>query len=121
MATQIPTFTSLQPITQGMAELLDLTGMDSGNEAKQGGVDDIGQSMIRAGTKPHSASEANRANTYNDNLGRQVANTPLAPPTVCPHRPIPHCNPPLLDDNPDIVKPVDWSRVKTFRKWEFDP
>jgi hypothetical protein len=106
-----------------MAEFFDLTGMNSGDEAKVGvwSADDTGQSMIRAGAKPHLASEANRTNTItSDNLGQQQANTPLAPPAVRPHRPISHYNPPLLDDNPDIVKPIDWSKVKKLRKWEFD-
>ncbi|PMD35276.1 hypothetical protein L207DRAFT_637659 [Hyaloscypha variabilis F] len=99
--------------------LIDLTGNDSGDEIQE--VEDgIGKSIIRAATKPNADYGSN---TFPDPWSQRLQDTPLAPPAL-----------PVQTDPDDatyteysvrdyrgIVEPINWSKVKKFRKWDRDP
>jgi hypothetical protein len=99
--------------------LIDLTGNDSGDEIQEV-VDGIGKSIIRAATKPNADYGSN---TFPDPWSQRLQHTPLASPAL-----------PVQTDPDDatyteysvrdyrgIVEPINWSKVKKFRKWDRDP
>jgi hypothetical protein len=93
-----------------MAEFINLTSEGDGKQ--------FGESIIR--------TETNQANsTPARNFGQQLlgtnASSALSPlPTQGWQCISPFSNHPFRE-YANIVKPIDWSKVKKIRKWEYDP
>lgn len=106
--------------TPQMAEFFDMSSFLSAEEREK--ITELGESMIRA-TLP-SNRQANHANTHH-NLRRLDVNVHTLPSPLAPHEHTSQTNFPYPDnpyrDHPDIAKPIDWSKVKKFRKWDYDP
>jgi len=98
------------------AIFIDLTGEDSGEEIL--GVGDIGQSMVRATAKPNADYGSNTT------IPLQDKPLPLPPlPSLLVQTDQANARSPdyLFRDYHGIVKPINWSEVKDFRKWDRDP
>ena len=109
--------TTVMAHQQMMAEINDFTGEAS---------DEVGESMVRSEPATWQWSEANHANsTPAHNFGQQLLQANASPtlpplPAQASQYRSPYLDN-LLRDHAGIIKPVDWSKVKKIRKWEYDP